>query len=445
MGLGALAPAATGPRRTLTGLGARLLPHALLAAALCAPALLRAQPAASAPPLPPPAAEARAAAAKQDTSPLSAHVSFTQFVQGPVAGGVESDVSYGGRIDVEGRVDTRLLGLWRGGALVAKLATRYGESASPDAGGLSPVNTALIDPASSGTATGLITLAYEQVLPLGKKPGNLLVLGIGKFSTVDLAAEVFMGGSGIRRFMNVSQIAPPTEARNVPSVTDGVSMAVELGGEPVFSFGVFDPIPSQRTSGLGDLFGEGVTLVPGVIAPTRFFGRPGHQELRGTWSSRELTPFDEIPRLILPRPGDTTGVERVSGSWSVTWSADQFVFVSPGPPRTGWGVFWQVGFADARTNPITRVVTAGVGGTGAFGSRKADEWGVGYTWTGLSGDFKALLDPLVALGDEHQVEAFYNLAMAPWIRLTADLQVIWPARPGVDTAVLPGARLQLLF
>jgi len=188
-----------------------------------------------------------------------------------------------------------------------------------------------------------------------------------------------------------------------------------------------------------------VTLVPGATAPTRFFGRPGHQQLRGSWSSRELTPFDEIPRLILPRPGDTTGVERVSGSWSVTWSADQFVFVSPGPPRTGWGVFWQVGFADARTNPVTRVVTAGVGGTGAFGSRKADEWGVGYTWIGLGGEFKALLDPLVALGDEQQVEAFYNLAMAPWIRLTADLQVVWPARPRVDAAVLPGARLQLLF
>lgn len=401
----------------------------LCALALCAPALLRAQ----------------APAARQDTSPLSAHVSFTQFVQGPVSGGVEQNVDYGGRIDVDARVDTRLLHLWPGGALQAKLATRYGESASADAGALVPVNTALLDPAGSGTATGLITLAYQQMLPLGKKPGNLLVLGLGKFSTIDLASEVFMGGSGIRRFMNVSQIAPATEARNIPSVTNGATLAVVLGGEPVFSFAVFDPQPSQMTSGLGNLFDKGVTLVPGLTAPTRFFGRSGHQQLRGSWTSRRLTPFDDIPRLILPRPDDTTGVDRVAGSWSVTWSADQFAFESPGPPHTGWGVFWQVGVADERTNPITRVVTAGVGGTGAFGSRKADEWGLGYTWTGLGGDFKALFEPLVELRDEHQAELFYNLALAPWIRITANLQVIRPARPRLDTVILPGARLELLF
>jgi carbohydrate-selective porin OprB len=400
-----------------------------LLSALCAPALLHAQ----------------APAAKPDTSPLSAHVGFTQFLQAPVSGGVGHHVDYGGRIDVDARVDTRLLHLWPGGALQARLATRYGESASGDAGALVPVNTALLDPAGSGTATGLITLAYEQMLPLGKKPGNLLVLGLGKFSTIDLATEVFMGGGGIRRFMNVSQIAPATEARNVPSVTNGATVAVVVGGQPVFSFAAFDPQPSQMTSGLGNLFGHGVTLVPGLTAPTRFLGRSGHQQLRGSWTSRRLTPFDQITRLILPVPDDTTGVKRVSGSWSFTWSADQFVFESPGPPRTGWGVFWQVGVADERTNPITRVVTVGVGGTGAFGSRKADDWGLAYSWTGLGGDFKDLFEPLVELRDELQAEAFYNLAMASWIRITADLQVIRPARPRVDAVILPGARLQLLF
>lgn len=43
------------------------------------------------------------------------------------------------------------------------------------------------------------------------------------------------------------------------------------------------------------------------------------------------------------------------------------------------------------------------------------------------------------------MEAFYNLALAPWLRLTADLQVIWPFRARVEIAIVPGARLELVF
>jgi len=38
-----------------------------------------------------------------------------------------------------------------------------------------------------------------------------------------------------------------------------------------------------------------------------------------------------------------------------------------------------------------------------------------------------------------------NFHLNPWLRLTADLQCIRPVSGGVDTAVLPGCRLQLIF
>jgi hypothetical protein len=40
---------------------------------------------------------------------------------------------------------------------------------------------------------------------------------------------------------------------------------------------------------------------------------------------------------------------------------------------------------------------------------------------------------------------FYNFHITPWLRLTADLQILRPVRPGVDNAIVPGARLEVIF
>jgi porin len=65
---------------------------------------------------------------------------------------------------------------------------------------------------------------------------------------------------------------------------------------------------------------------------------------------------------------------------------------------------------------------------------------------GLSGDLK---DGLAALGIDRQnetgVEAFYNAALTPWLRLTADAQWVQPTTVGKDNAVFLGLRLQTLF
>jgi hypothetical protein len=311
---------------------------------------------------------------------------------------------------------------------------------------ISPVNTALIDPASSGTETGLISLYYQQIVPWRHHhPGDLLVFSIGKLYTIDLATETFQAGSGITRFMNVSFIAPLTEARNIPTVTLGATAAMLLHGQPVLSLAVLDPQSSQTTSGLGDLFENGVTIAPAVIIPTKFFGRPGHQQLRGNWSSQRTVAFDEIPRLILPIPDDTTGIDRKRGSWAATWSADQYISASPGPPLTGWGVFWQLGLANEATSPVSAFASVGFGGNSPISGRVQDFWGIGYAWNHLSPDFTEVFEPLVDLRDEHIIELFYNWKALPFFRLTGDLQVVRPARPNVDTAVVPGLRGQLTF
>ena len=53
-------------------------------------------------------------------------------------------------------------------------------------------------------------------------------------------------------------------------------------------------------------------------------------------------------------------------------------------------------------------------------------------YTDLSDVLKDNLDPLTMrrLRAEHQVEMFYNFHITPWLRLTADLQILRPTRPG---------------
>jgi porin len=421
---------------SVRGVGACLL----LSAMPCVPAF--GQTPAADPGAAKPAAEApAAAAAAREASPFAVEVGFAQFVQGPVSGGVEQAGEYGGKLELELKIDTHGLGLWPGGTLEAKAATRYGETASGHAGAAMPINTALIDPATEGTATSLIALNYTQLLPLGKTPGNALVVAFGRFSTFEMIPE----GTGMTGYLNVAQIAPTHEARNVPAVTLGATMALVLGGEPVASLLVIDSRSSAMTSGLSDLFENGVTVSPSLTIPTRFFGRAGHQGLRATWSSQSLTPFDEIPHLFIPRPDSTVTVERESGGWTVVYTADQYLQENRGPPRTGWRLYWQAGVADERTNPIGRYFNVGVFATHPFRGRPLDRAGLGWAYTGWGDDFRDLIGRLVEIEDEQSVEMFYNLAIGRWVHLTGDLQVVWPFLPRAETAVIPGVRLEFVF
>jgi len=56
------------------------------------------------------------------------------------------------------------------------------------------------------------------------------------------------------------------------------------------------------------------------------------------------------------------------------------------------------------------------------------------------------------LRDEYGFEAFYNVAITPWLQITPDVQVIWPAQKeflatgeSIGTAVVLGLRLQMVF
>ena len=97
--------------------------------------------------------------------------------------------------------------------------------------------------------------------------------------------------------------------------------------------------------------------------------------------------------------------------------------------------------------------SVGVGGTGMFAERPHDRFGVGYYYLDIrSPTLEGLLNSRSFFRDEWGFEAFYSVALTPWLLLTPDVQVVGPAqkrefrtRENVATAVVLGFRAQVVF
>jgi porin len=77
--------------------------------------------------------------------------------------------------------------------------------------------------------------------------------------------------------------------------------------------------------------------------------------------------------------------------------------------------------------------------------RENDQFGIGYYYLDITDDLQPIVRQRLLRGQEQGVEAYYNFAVAPWLHVTPDLQIIDPARRGTDTAVVLGFRIKVDF
>jgi porin len=67
----------------------------------------------------------------------------------------------------------------------------------------------------------------------------------------------------------------------------------------------------------------------------------------------------------------------------------------------------------------------GIGGKGGVPGQALDAFGLGFYFIDIEHPrFTGPLETREFLRDEYGVEAYYNLAVTPWARLTPDIQVI---------------------
>jgi porin len=360
------------------------------------------------------------------------NLEWTQFYQGLGAGTGPKSFDYGGRLDAFLHLDTGKLGLWKGGGLHTHLEYRYGTLPAFRGGTLLPVNTGALLPLGSADTVVASSLYLTQQF------GDRATLLIGKINTVDLlAGDLFFGGSGIHRFMNVAFVAPPTGV--TPPVIFGGIVNVKV--KPVLlTFMVFDPDDRTTDYWPDDLFQNGVNFTLAATYATAIARRPTSFSLSGTYSTKAGTDLSSI----LLAPGVTTNNQR-RGSYSIGLGFSHLLHVNPNNPREGWGVFLKAAIDDGNPNPLQGSLQVGVGGKGLFRGRERDSFGVGYFFYNFSDALQDSLDPLVNFDDEHGIEAFYSVAVTPWFYITGDLQYIDPASGDNQNAFIAALRANIRF
>jgi porin len=201
-----------------------------------------------------------------------------------------------------------------------------------------------------------------------------------------------------------------------------------------------NPTDTADSDGFDELFADGVVVSGEMRVATDWLGTPGHQLIGASWSSRDYVSLGQDPRIILPN----VAINRASDSWSVYWNTDQALWVDPCDSSRHWGYFARAGIADSDTNPISYLLSAGLGGASPL--RDGDSFGVGYYYSGTSDEIGPLLvGALGPIGDSQGVEVFYRSQLTESISVTPDFQWVDQAREQVADAYLLGLRMNIAF
>jgi porin len=361
-------------------------------------------------------------------------VTFTQFFQWapqtdtPPLGDVTQHYLYGGKFDVMDTSDLSKIA-WKGLSVTGHLEVRYGDVPLLTGGTLIPTNTALLFPENQDTKARLSALNFTQVL------NSHASVSIGRFNMVDLYDRAYTGGRGIDKFMNLSFVMPPISIRTVPPVAEGVIFSILNGSDVVATAGLIESTDEG-------FFKNGATVLWNVALPVHLFTMPGHYSVGGQFSSTVATSLDQSAWLLLP-PFNTTPAT-VQGAWTLNVSFDQAIAVDPNDSKKNFGVFGVLGVSDANPTPIQPFFTIGVGGHSLLRSRPNDTFGVAYALNGLSSDFVTFVQP-ARLRNEQGGELYYNVAIAPWSLVTADLQFVDPYALGSSTRTFFAIRWKLIF
>lgn len=360
---------------------------------------------------------------------------LTNFYFGNTRGGIDREFRFSGHGDYLTNIDINKLGGPQGQFFQIRAEHRYGESLAGATGAFLPPNLAADLPVSDSNNIYITNFLFTQAL------SESFALYAGKLDTLDGDMNAFAHGRGIRQFSNAAFVVNPIGLRTVAYSTLGTGFVVLADREPVYNFLVLNARDTTETDGLSELFADGAVISQELRVPTNFLGLPGHQLFGGIWSSRSFAALDQSPLVVLPR----VPIARQSGSWALTYNFDQYLFVDPSDSKRGWGLFGRAGIADADTNPIQSFYSLGVGGNSRLRGRENDSFGFGWFYSETSKKIAPFLSSLGNLRDGQGGELFYNIALRKRLTITADTQVILPARANIDTSLICGLRANLVF
>lgn len=375
----------------------------------------------------------------------------TQFYQGQTEGDGSNTWRYGGKLDAFLKVDAEKLGLWQGIHLNVQYEHYFGQNINRTDFALIPVNTALAFVERDGYHSAL-SVSITQDL------GEYISVSAGKFDMMTLASKTpLIGGGGIDTFMNRAFALPSTGVaytarggaagdRVVLSAPYLIGGIVAIKTEPVnFALMVADPRSAIVPRVVEHPFEKGLAVGGAATLKTEIGGLLGFHTWRAAYSNARGVDLNDISDLARPLvPGSSIATKK--GFWFTSYAIQQNFVQSEKNPEVGWGLFTLATLSDGNPSPVKWSVLAGLGGNNLFAGREDDRWGIGFFHFGLT---EPLLAGLAALEvnrrGEGGAEAFYNFAVTPWLRLSADLQLIDPWNSSKSQAAYAALRLQTKF
>jgi porin len=380
-------------------------------------------------------------------------INLTQVGMGIISGGKDIGWEYGGRGNITLNVDTQKLGLWPGGFFMVEVEGNFGNDVNFNTGALMPVNSNQFFPMPGSDELDIPAVTFTQFF------SEYAGVFVGKIDTTSGDANEFAHGKGDTQFFNLALNFTPVAILAGPYSTLGAGIIVLPTKDPnaaTISVSAISSDGKADSSGFDTLFKGNTTYATEGRVKTDFFGLTGHQLIGGMYSTKNFTSLDQSLRFIIL----TRTIEKKDNSWCFYYNFDQYLYETKKGSGKGIGIFGRFGVSDGNPNPLHHFYSIGIGGKGIVPGRPLDAFGLGYYFIDVSNPkFTGPLTTREFLRDEYGVEAYYNIAITPWIKLTPDIQVIRPAQKrqilgqdiltaslkDVDTATVIGLRLQLIF
>jgi porin len=231
-------------------------------------------------------------------------------------------------------------------------------------------------------------------------------------------------------------VAPPSGV--VPPTIMG-SVFVHKGSPISLTVMVFDPEGRTRDYFPGDLFKTGVNISVGATWSGMIAGRASSIGVTSTLSTKRGADLEDI----LSPPGLVT--DDIKGSYNIALQLTHRLAESTQVKGKGLDLAVKAAIADGNPNIIQSSLIIGLAGHGMVPGRPDDSFGIGCFAYDFSDALQDTVDPLVDFKDEQGLELWYSFGLTPWFKITADAQVINPARGDADTAIVTGLRANLMF
>lgn len=360
---------------------------------------------------------------------------LTQYYQGVTSGGLSQQFKYGWRGDYLIDFDSKKLGLWEGGHLDLRGESRMGQDTNQIDGAVALSNFGMALPLLEQNVTALTGVQYTQDV------SESTSLFFGKLNLLDGTPGRYTKGTRLNYFSNAAMQSNLCRSYLVPSIL-GCGIVVRDEAEPVLSLYLLDTNYRPTTTGIPELFSNGMVIYGEYRMQTNWFGKLGFSAVGFLYSTATRSAIDPDPYYLLDIVLSGGPIPTTSSAWTATYRFDQLLYIDPSDPSRKVSINSDIGITDGNPNPIQWFGNVSLLGTNPTGNRELDSWGIGYYHLAIS-DVPLL--SIHGLRAEDGVELFYNVGVTPWFHLTPSFQVLDPAQQNNATATLFGLRGRISF